>query len=295
MNAHHAITIAIHKFDSNANPRWMLLAEQAECLTDPDREEEAYGMLDDMEARMGFDAKHIAILRTALQRRFIDERILQGINQIGKAVVNQTLILGSKVPPSDLKTFGDLHDYCDANCIAGLCSDAISARADILFPKTKGEDTLASEEWMDACNAIQNALHEFIVSLNLRLEVLPEWAQVTELIGLYRKEFPDFGELDVTIPVGFIDQSWHNDACPRFERGHYQLHIDYADRTLTEFPDGGLRFMLCVAHEDNPSHSETLIDTDDWSKVEAYFADELGNGEEHSDEHPLYLQLRDTA
>jgi hypothetical protein len=70
----------------------------------------------------------------------------------------------------------------------------------------------------------------------------------------YRTEFPDYPEADMpTLPDGFEDDSWHNEACPRF------LHVgvgvcvwtDYADPALSEFPeerDGGgmMRFNLQV-------------------------------------------------
>lgn len=54
--------------------------------------------------------------------------------------------------------------------------------------------------------------------------------------GDYRKEFPDFGELDIELPEGFVDRSWHNDAMPCFlnkELG-LELWVDYADPELSE-------------------------------------------------------------
>lgn len=37
---------------------------------------------------------------------------------------------------------------------------------------------------------------------------------MTDTTPLYLREFPDFGPLDIAIPPGFVDTSWHNDACP---------------------------------------------------------------------------------
>lgn len=54
----------------------------------------------------------------------------------------------------------------------------------------------------------------------------------------YREEFPEFGELDVQIPLGFNDVSWHNDAMPSFQMklpcgNSVRLWIDYLDRSLS--------------------------------------------------------------
>lgn len=233
---------------------------------------------------------------TPEQRAFIDERILEGINEIGYAVVNRTPILGSKVPPKGLRAFRDLHDYCDANCLASLCDDDMQPRIDALFPATHGEDTLSSEEAMDAFNAIQNALHEFIVFTNFEdNDNRRTWTPMLELVGAYRKEFPDFGELDVVLPIGFIDESWHNNACPSFRRGNYVLYVDYADKSKSDFPEVEApdyhRFMLAICNEDN-SETQDLIATNDWDEIEAYFAADLSNGDVHSDTHPLYVAMK---
>lgn len=54
---------------------------------------------------------------------------------------------------------------------------------------------------------------------------------------LMAKEFPDFDQATLpTIPAGFEDTSWHNDACPSFQHEGLGLHlfIDYADPELRE-------------------------------------------------------------
>ena len=79
------------------------------------------------------------------------------------------------------------------------------------------------------------------------------------------REFPDY---DVTtlpvIPEGFVDSSWHNDACPSFTKGNLQLFVDYADPAMRETEYGGKdspRFVLI--QED----AEPLVVTDNWSEV----------------------------
>lgn len=57
----------------------------------------------------------------------------------------------------------------------------------------------------------------------------------------YRAEFPDFGELDVQLPNGFVDVSWHNEPAPSFgklfETGAYlRIVVDYADPAKRETP-----------------------------------------------------------
>lgn len=66
---------------------------------------------------------------------------------------------------------------------------------------------------------------------------------------MYKTEFPDF-KLDVTIPAGFIDNSWHNNQMPCWirELSDYRmmvLWIDYADPDLRDHPQNA-RFVLQV-------------------------------------------------
>jgi len=51
----------------------------------------------------------------------------------------------------------------------------------------------------------------------------------------YKEEFPDY-VLDVQIPEGFEDCSWHNDVCPHWEKilnkqtgERLELWIDYKE------------------------------------------------------------------
>lgn len=66
---------------------------------------------------------------------------------------------------------------------------------------------------------------------------------------IYKTEFPGF-KLDVPIPAGFTDNSWHNNAMPCWVRElpddrMMVLWIDYADASLRDHPNNA-RFVLHV-------------------------------------------------
>ena len=66
---------------------------------------------------------------------------------------------------------------------------------------------------------------------------------------MYKTEFPDF-KLDVEIPAGFVDNSWHNNVMPCWVRElpdekMMVLWIDYADPALRDHPQNA-RFVLHV-------------------------------------------------
>jgi hypothetical protein len=69
----------------------------------------------------------------------------------------------------------------------------------------------------------------------------------------YKVEFPHYDD-ELTLPDGWGDTSWHNDACPSFEKEIkgtvYRIWCDFKDSSLSEV--GGLRFAVCVydARED---------------------------------------------
>lgn len=83
----------------------------------------------------------------------------------------------------------------------------------------------------------------------------------------YQMEFPDFGELDVDLPDDWIDESWHNDTCPRWRVDGTDLYvlIDYEDPTKREV-QGESRFAV-YEHSDDGERSEDLALTDDWLDV----------------------------
>jgi hypothetical protein len=65
----------------------------------------------------------------------------------------------------------------------------------------------------------------------------------------YAEEFPEF-ILDVEIPAGFIDNSWHNNAMPCWVKELPDQHmlvlwIDYADQTKRDFPHNA-RFVVHI-------------------------------------------------
>lgn len=83
----------------------------------------------------------------------------------------------------------------------------------------------------------------------------------------YHHEFPDFGTMDVTIPAGFADSSWHNDVCPSYEKPvrpgvWLKVWVDYADADLREI--GGPRFALQLCDDDG---ARDIITTDDWADI----------------------------
>lgn len=65
----------------------------------------------------------------------------------------------------------------------------------------------------------------------------------------YETEFPNF-KLDIHIPAGFVDNSWHNNTMPCWVRELPDdqvmvLWIDYADTSLRDHPNNS-RFVLHI-------------------------------------------------
>lgn len=92
----------------------------------------------------------------------------------------------------------------------------------------------------------------------------------------YKTEFPDF-ELDVEIPKGFNDVSWHNDVCPSFINRSLNLclWIDYADKSKSEFPNSPHRFQLTEIDEEgcHVDFDGTKLLTADFDEVLEYLKD----------------------
>ena len=85
----------------------------------------------------------------------------------------------------------------------------------------------------------------------------------------FADEFPDFPAADfpAAIPDGFVDSSWHNDACPSLasDELNLQIFIDYTDLQKREFPDSGERFTVSTLDADGaPLRS---VHADDWDEV----------------------------
>ena len=85
----------------------------------------------------------------------------------------------------------------------------------------------------------------------------------------YKTEFPDF-VFDVEIPEGFSDQSWHNDACPRFDKqlpnGTWLvLWVDYLDPNDRDYPKEK-RFAVAL-NDAEYNYVVTLLESDSWQAI----------------------------
>lgn len=78
-----------------------------------------------------------------------------------------------------------------------------------------------------------------------------------------------FSNYDGELPAldGFVDDSWHNDACPSMinETRGLKLWVDYVDPNLRECSGAGKRYTLCIAED-----SIELLATDSLSEIEEY-------------------------
>jgi len=64
----------------------------------------------------------------------------------------------------------------------------------------------------------------------------------------YKIEFPDYDDT-LSFPEGWIDDSWHNDVCPKFIKDKIMIWCDYKefDRRETE----GQQFIVSFGHDVN--------------------------------------------
>lgn len=108
---------------------------------------------------------------SAEQRVFIGQRITRIKAEVLHAVAYCEPLAG-KIVPITITSFGDLHDYCDANELGGLCDDDITAKGSGLFPERTDNGTLATQAWMDACDVIQDTIHDWIASGSMRVAAL---------------------------------------------------------------------------------------------------------------------------
>jgi hypothetical protein len=82
---------------------------------------------------------------------------------------------------------------------------------------------------------------------------------------MYKTEFPDF-KLDVSIPAGFVDNSWHNNVMPCWVRELPDekimvLWIDYADPALRDYPHN-VRFVLHLMDSSMTDVEESFASND---------------------------------
>jgi hypothetical protein len=80
----------------------------------------------------------------------------------------------------------------------------------------------------------------------------------------YRELFPDFGEVDVELPDGFVDASCEHEGCPSFQHAGsgLRIYVDYRDPTKRDNPGTGGRFLLQRLFD-----GEIILATDDWESV----------------------------
>jgi hypothetical protein len=83
-------------------------------------------------------------------------------------------------------------------------------------------------------------------------------------VRTYANEFPGF-ELgaDITMPKGFVDESWHNDLMPTWinESLGLQIWVDHQDAAQREFPEAK-RFTLCRIEG-----GDDIIETDNFREI----------------------------
>lgn len=94
--------------------------------------------------------------------------------------------------------------------------------------------------------------------------------------ALFTTEFPDFAPDSLpALPEGFVDISWHNDACPSFASDTLGLcvFIDFADPAQREFPETP-RFTVFDWDAENGYDTKQTVDlnTDNWAEVMALVA-----------------------
>ena len=87
----------------------------------------------------------------------------------------------------------------------------------------------------------------------------------------YQKEFPHFAGVEMPTFDGFEDTSWHNDACPSFERYLAQelslrVWVDHPDENLRDaWNSSNHRYALDLMH--GCECVKTIIITDDLEQV----------------------------
>lgn len=72
--------------------------------------------------------------------------------------------------PADVASFGDLHDYVDANCYGGVCEDDLFEALVTHFGGDLAEGGIP-DAMTDYLNAAQDAVNAWIVSGELRAQV----------------------------------------------------------------------------------------------------------------------------
>lgn len=130
-----------------------------------------------------------------------------------------------------------------------------------------------SADWLATAEYVYEPL-SFGIAYRAGVVIPQEMAPIME-VPKYLREFPDFGVLDVRLPPGFADESWHNDAMPSFAKelpnGYFlKLWVDYADQSMSEVPMTS-RFSLGLYNQDM-EHISDLKYVDDIADIDDFVA-----------------------
>ena len=88
----------------------------------------------------------------------------------------------------------------------------------------------------------------------------------------YLYEFPTFDDVLPTLD-GFVDSSWHNDACPSLTKdlgndNYLTVYVDWKNKEMSDFADlmgdAYKRFTVMLTINDC---SETIFQSDDWEDI----------------------------
>lgn len=255
-----SITAAMAAINSDLKARGYdgLYEEQRAVLQDRYSADEAIGMLDDLRDRVGgiSDATWALAVSAVIentqlspeQRTFVDARIMQAVGEIALHLAEaRPFYPGGPVPRvAKVRSFSDLHSYCDANELGGLCDPDISMQAERLFPERTDGETLHSQGWMAVANQIQNAVGEWLVN--------PTGGR-----GRVAAIRPDGPSAGFAMPVGWwvVPDASGDDLV--FERGLYMLRVR----------EGSVRqFALDLRHEQGRTVT-TIFQTTDWLQMQA--------------------------
>lgn len=102
----------------------------------------------------------------AAQQAFVQQRVMAiRLEVLRHILLAEPFYPGGKVPPLTLTSFGELHDYCDANTLGGLCNDDICAEGNALFPDAEPDPGgISTQGYMGAANAVQSAVDHWLAS-----------------------------------------------------------------------------------------------------------------------------------
>ena len=75
--------------------------------------------------------------------------------------------VAANVVPRDVESFGDLHDYVDANCYGGLCEYEVSDALIEMFGG-RDQDEGMPQDMVDLINEAQGAVNQWIIDGGLR-------------------------------------------------------------------------------------------------------------------------------